>query len=84
MGAELRVAAFTGSSLASVVDGLRALADAIEAEGKTVHNVAYVVDKGDGDVDVGVLGHAPHPAPTAHMLLAVGQAKLIGGVLNGR
>lgn len=79
----MRVVEFTGASVVTIADGLRALADALEAEGAVVHNVAYVVDKGDGNVDVGLLGQAPHPATTCHFLLAVGQAKMIQGVFDG-
>jgi hypothetical protein len=78
----MRVVEFPGSSVATVVDGLRALADAIETEGEHVHNVAYAIDKGDGNVQIGLLGQAPHPATTCHFLLTVGQAKLVRGALD--
>ena len=64
----MNVVEFPGASVLSIANGLRALADALEAGDDVVHNVAYVVDKGDGNVDVGLLGGAPHPATTAQFL----------------
>ena len=77
----MNIVEFPGASVLSIANGLRALADAIEA-GDTVDNVVYVVDKGDGNIDVGLLGGAPHPATTAHFLLAVGQLKMVRGALD--
>jgi len=78
----MQVVNFPGASCVDVVAGLRALADTLEAEGEHVHNAAYVMDKGDGNVQVGLLGQAPHPATTCHFLLAVGQHKMVKGALD--
>lgn len=78
----LKVVELKQSAVQDVVAGLRALADALEAEDVVTRNVAYVVDKGNGDVQVGLLGGAPHPATTCHFLLAVGQHKMVRGALD--
>jgi len=74
------------TSVADVAKGLRALADELdaelEAEGKITHNIAYVVDRGAGDVFAGLLGQATQPAVTCHWLLAIGQHKMVKGALD--
>lgn len=74
------------TSVADVARGLRALADELDAEleteGKITHNVAYVIDRGDGDVFVGLLGQAPFPAVTCHWLLSIGKHKMVKGALD--
>ena len=76
----MRVIEWKGPTLESVVDGLRALADAIETGSEEVHNVAYVMDIGHGNVSVGLLGKAPVPAAVAHLLMSAGQKKLLTGI----
>lgn len=76
----MKVIEWKGPTLESVVDGLRALADAIETGSEEVHNVAYVIDKGNGSVSVGLLGVAPVPAETAYFLMAAGKKKLLTGI----
>lgn len=78
----MKVVEFPGTGLLDVVQGLGNLATQLETEGVHVHNLAYVMDKGDADIQVGLLGQAPHPATTCHFLLAVGQAKMIQGALE--
>ena len=78
----MNIVEFPGASVLSIANGLRALADALEAGDDVVHNIVYVVDKSDGNIDVGLLGGAPHPATTAHFLLAVGQHKMVKGALD--
>lgn len=56
---------------------LRRIADQIDSgEIEEAHNVAYVIDAGDGEIIVGLLGKAPEPGATAHLLLAMGMRKL--------
>ena len=64
------------SSVASVVDGLRALADKLEADGVVAHNLAWVLDGGDGNIEMGLLGPSPQPATTAYFLLGLGKRRL--------
>ena len=56
---------------------LRNLADGIE-QGKhgESHNLAWVLDCGDGEIKVGLLGTAAELAPTLHYLLALGLRKV--------
>lgn len=70
-------------SVKDVARGLRVLADDIE-RGKygSAHNLAYVVDTGNGVIEVGMLGQAGEPGPVAHLLLSLGQRKLEGALLN--
>jgi len=56
---------------------LRALADGIErGEWGAAHQVAYVVDTGDGFVQVGMAGKSASPGAEAHLLLSMGMRKL--------
>ncbi len=61
----------------SVSEGLRELADDIDAgRSPGAHNVAFVLDRGDGVVDVGLLVPVDEPGAVAHLYLAMGQRKL--------
>lgn len=65
---------------ADIVDlprGLRALADEIES-GKygDAHNLAWVIDCGDGRIEIGMLGNTAQPGAEAHYLYALAQRKL--------
>lgn len=65
------------SGVVSVPQGLRNLADSIEAgDFNDAHMLAYVIDCGGGLIEVGLLGRAVEPALMAHYLLACGQRKL--------
>lgn len=57
--------------------GLRQMAQDIE-DGKYPDdvNVAWVMDCGNGEVQIGMLGHAAEPGPVAHLLFAIAQRKL--------
>jgi hypothetical protein len=64
-----------------VPNALRELANGIEAgEFGDAHNMAWVMDCGDGRVEVGLMGRAPDIGPTAHLLFAIAQRKLEGAV----
>lgn len=66
------------ANIGSIAARLRDLATAIE-EGNfgDAHNVAWVIDCGGGNVQVGYLGRSPSVAGAdAHLLLAIGQRKL--------
>ena len=73
---DINVVEFPKSGTASVVDGLRALADKLEAEGAVMHNLAWVLDNGDGNVEIGLLGKSPQPAMTAYFMYGIGMRKL--------
>ena len=57
--------------------GLRAIADEIE-DGKysDAHNLAWVIDCGDGRLEIGMLGAAPEPGVTAYYLYGLAMRKL--------
>mgnify|MGYP003402815768 FL=1 len=61
---------------------LRNLADDIESgELGNVSQVVYVLDAGEGAVDVGLLGTAAAVGAEAYLLLAAGQKHILGGIL---
>jgi hypothetical protein len=68
---------FPESGIVSVPVALREPADSIEA-GRfgDAHNVAWVVDGGDGMIDVGMAGKSESPATVAYYLLGLGKRKL--------
>lgn len=66
-----------------VVTGLRNLANGIEAGSfGDAHNLAWVVDCGNGDVEIGLLGEAKEAGAELFLLLAMGTHKIISGVTN--
>ena len=61
---------------------LRNLANDIESgELGNVSQVVYVLDAGEGAVDVGLLGAAAAVGAEAYLLLAAGQKHILGGIL---
>ena len=72
----MKVIEMPRASAIDVVEGLRALADRLESDGFVAHNLAWVVDMGDGNIDMGLLGQSPQPATTAYFLLGLGKRKL--------
>lgn len=60
---------------------LRNLANRVESgELGAVSQIAYVLDIGDGIVDVGLMGRSASPGTEAYFLLACGQKKIMGGI----
>ena len=58
---------------------LRNLADSIESGSYGhAHNLAWVVDCGDGNIECGLAGKSAAPGAEAHLLFAVAQRKLEG------
>lgn len=82
MPAELKVVPLNPSCAQDIPGALRALAERIETGGYgfAVHNVGWVMDCGDGRVEIGLLGAAPEPGATGHLLFALGQRKLEGAL----
>lgn len=61
---------------------LRNLAESIESgELGTVSQLAYVLDVGEGAVDVGLMGQSHSPGTEAYFLLACGQKHILRGIL---
>ena len=74
---------FPKIDIADVPRGLREIADQIEAgDFGGAHNLAWVIDCGDGKVEVGMLGRAGEPGAVAHFLFSLGQQKLLGAVID--
>lgn len=64
-----------------IPEALRALADEIEAgEHGAAHTLLWVIDAGDGRVDMGLMGKAGEVGYTAHFLAAVAQRKIEAGI----
>jgi len=60
-----------------VAAALRELADEIDKGTKgDAHNLAWALDCGDGEVQIGLMGKAPEPAMTAYYLMGLAQRKL--------
>jgi len=71
---------FDGGDLRDIPAGLRALADGVErGEYGDAHNLVWLVDKGGGEMDVGMLGPAPEFGPTAYLLLGMAMQKIVRG-----
>lgn len=65
------------SGLLDIPAGLRKLADDIEKGGYgDTHNLAWVIDEGDGVISVGLLGQSASPGADTHILLAIAQRHL--------
>jgi hypothetical protein len=75
--AYVRIVHFPVTSLEDVPGGLRKLAEKIElGEYGDAHNVAWVLDEGDGVISVGMCGQSPSPGAEAHYLLCLGVRKI--------
>jgi len=60
---------------------LRKLADQIEAgEFGGAHNLAWVIDEGDSELSIGLMGKAAAPGAEAHLLFALAQQTIINGI----
>ncbi len=71
---------FPDRDIRDVGRALRALADWIDGgECGEAHNVAWVIDCGDGRIDLGMAGAAAEPGITCHYLLALGMRRLEAG-----
>jgi hypothetical protein len=72
------------ADIGNVAERLRSLADAIaEGDFGDAHNVAWVIDCGNGHQEVGYIGRAAGIAGAdAHLLLAIGMRKLENGAME--
>lgn len=60
---------------------LRILADNIEAgEHGEAHTLLWIIDAGDGQIDLGLMGKAGEAGLTAHFLAAAAQKRILSGV----
>lgn len=73
----VKLLAFPERDVQDIPRGLRALADRIEkGECGASHVLAWVVDCGDGRIDVGCLGAAAEPGAVAYYLYGLAMRKL--------
>lgn len=64
-----------------VPESLRMLADDIEAgEHGASHSLLWIIDCGDGDISLGLMGKAGEPGTTAYYLAGLAQRKLEQGI----
>jgi hypothetical protein len=64
-----------------IPEALRVLADEIESgEHGASHTLLWVIDGGDGRIDLGLMGKCSDPGGTAHLLAAVAQRKIEAGI----
>lgn len=70
-------------NLLDVPAGLRELADNIERGAfDDAHNLAWVIDGGNGRIHVGLLGAAAEYGPTAYLLHGLAMHKIAAGSLE--
>lgn len=61
----------------NIPNALREIAQSIEdGDYDDAHNLAWVMDCGDGRVEIGLLGPSPSPATMAYFLLGLGKRRL--------
>ena len=64
-----------------IPESLRVLADQIEAgEHGAAHTLLWVIDAGDGQINLGLMGKAGEAGITAHFLAAVAQKRILSGI----
>lgn len=84
MSGALNIVEFPGHDLSDIPARLRSIADAIESGAHgTVHNLAYIMDCGDANFAVGLLGAAPEPGATGYLLFGIAKRQLEDGALAG-
>lgn len=65
----------------NIPDSLRVLADEIEdGTHGDAFTLLWVIDCGDGRVDMGLMGKAGEPGTTAYFLAGLAQRKIEGGI----
>lgn len=83
MSTPLKVVPIPTSDISDVARGLRSLADAVErGDYQDAHNLAWVIDGGNGRIDIGMLGRAPEPAATAYFLYGLAKRRLEDGAIG--
>lgn len=77
MSAQLKVVQLDVGDLSDVSAGLRRLADGIDAgEYGDAHNLAWVIDSGNGETAIGMLGKSASPGTEAYYLYGLAMRKL--------
>lgn len=79
MNTGLKVVELPPTAMQDIPAALRRLADRVEAgEFGAAHNIGYVVDCGDHEIAVGLLGQAPEAGVSAYYLFGLAMRKLEG------
>lgn len=80
----MKVVAFPDISVGDVPRMVRAIADSIE-EGKygDAHNLAWVIDCGNGRIEIGLCGASPEAGATAYLLLGLAKRKIEDECIGG-
>jgi hypothetical protein len=78
MGEPLKkVVPFPFGDVQDIPKALRTLADQIEAgDHGDAHNLAWVIDRGDKDLALGVLGPCAEIGPTAYLLFGMAMRRM--------
>lgn len=65
-----------------IPNALRTLADRIESGqmGGAAHSLLWVVDSGDGDIEIGVMGKVSDAGFAAYFLAGAAQQKIMKGI----
>lgn len=78
MSESMKVVKFPARDLADIPAALRRIASEIEAgEYGDSHNLAWVIDCGDGRIECGLLGNAPEAGSLGHFLFCKAAHKLM-------
>lgn len=73
----MKVIPFPGQRAQDISGALRLLADSIDSNAYgEVHGLAWVMNSGKGEIDVGLLGGGSQPTLITHYLLCLGQRQL--------
>jgi hypothetical protein len=69
----LKIVDFPAQNISDIPNALRTLADNIEAgDFGDAHNIAWVIDKGEGQISIGLLGQCSEPGTNAYFLFGLG------------
>ena len=64
-----------------IPESLRVLAEQIESgEHGAAHTLLWVIDAGDGHIDLGLMGKAGEAGIAAHFLAAAAQKRILSGI----
>ena len=73
----MEIVKFPENGLVSVSKGLRNIADGIDlGEYGDAHNLAWIIDEGEGMVSFGMLGKSQSSGAEAHLLFSIAARKL--------
>lgn len=72
-----KLLSFPDVNVGDIPKSLRNLADQIErGDYGDCHNIVWVMDEGDSNISVGLMGKSAEPAPLAYFLMGLGMRKM--------